>query len=137
MPDNDDLIVLDSALTSENVDAARHLARKMLSTAVDTLYEIGLNSDEKTSNRIAALKIFIDFAQAAKPQDTKRLLSKQVLPKGLRNKLARMGINGKGSQKQLPEVLPHEEEKERVGNRDDAAGGGEGIADGDGRLGPA
>lgn len=69
-----ELVALDSEDRSLSVAQARHLARaKMLITALDNLYEIGLNPSVKAGDRVTALKEIVKFASEAQGEGSKRV----------------------------------------------------------------
>ena len=63
---SDSLVPLDSEDTSISVAEARHMARKhMLVTALDALFELGMNTATKEAVRANALQFIINFASEA------------------------------------------------------------------------
>lgn len=92
MPDNDSpLVALDSqpAKDSPSVAEARHIVReRMLLAAIDELFEIGMNRENKASDRNTALKEIVAFAEGAEGTEG-RLLAR--LSPGAARRLAKLG----------------------------------------------
>lgn len=136
---SDKLEILDSEDRSISVAEARHLARKhMLIRALELLFEIGCNSDNKPMDRVSALRYVADFAAEAQGGGTK--IASQLSPQAARL-IARMGLkeqNGQAPEKPDSRNVrtdSPEGKRLRSGNPDDGKGGPD--TESGGRLGPA
>ena len=91
MSSEDKLIALDSqpAKDSPSVAEARHIVReRMLLAALDELFEIGMNRENKPSDRNTALRGVIEFAEGA--EGTEGRLLARLRPEAAR-RLAKLG----------------------------------------------
>jgi hypothetical protein len=116
--------ILDSEDTSVSVAEARHMARKnMLLSALDQIFEMGMNADNKPLDRYNCLKFVVEFASEAQGSGAKTVgrlspaAARLIAKLGLKDGKTQGLVSGSGS------LSPDEAEGERVG------GGG---ADGDG-----
>ncbi len=135
MPDEEDkLVALDSLKSSESltVAEARHMVRTaFLIEDLNTLNLIGMDPEQKTSDRVAALIFLVKFAEGAEGTDHKFL--KKLSP-DVAKRIARLGVaqnaNRKIDQKALSSgnVAQDGTQRERLGP--DGNGGQEGSGHG-------
>jgi len=91
MSDENKLVALDSqaAKDSPSVAEARHIVReRMLLAALDELFEIGMNRQNRTADRNSALKSIVEFAEGA--EGTEGRLLARLRPEAAR-RLAKLG----------------------------------------------
>jgi hypothetical protein len=118
MPKPSDLTALDSEDRSVSVAEARHMARAhMLLKAIETLYEMGMNPENRPSDRVAALRYVADFASEAQGNGSKTV---GKLSPGAARLIAKLGLPGGGA----GSVRPDSPEGERV-HRTGADGDGD------------
>lgn len=87
------------------------MARKhMLVTALNTLFEIGINADNRPADRVTALKEVIHFASEAQGGGSKQV--NKLSPQAARL-IARLGVHDNGqdtpARKSVPEDLSYKE----------------------------
>jgi hypothetical protein len=109
--------ILDSEDTSVSVAEARHMARKnMLLSALDQIFEMGMNADNKPLDRYNCLKFVVEFASEAQGSGAKTV--GRLSPAAARL-IAKLGLkDGKTVEGSAPgdRSLPPDETKgERVG----------------------
>src|SRR5262245_46727521 len=99
-----------------SVAEARHMVReRMLLQALDELHTIGMNRDNRVSDRINALQFIVDFGAEAQGNGSKQV--GKLSPAAARL-IAKLGLNRGG-------VSPPQAEEQRLGS-----GGTEGDKDG-------
>lgn len=141
--DENDLTVLDSqdAKDSASIAEARHLVRRhMLLENLNALNEIGMNPEQKTADRVVALRFLVEFAASA--EGTGEKWAQKMSPKAALL-IAKIGTSKNVTQRKLKpseadpssptagrKVLPHGAKGERVDHS--VPDGDEGEGDGRG-----
>lgn len=88
---SDRLVALDSGPSKDSLSIAeaRHVVReRMLLEALDACHEIGMNPENRAADRVSALRVVIEFAEAAEGSEGKLLT--RLRPEVAR-RLARIG----------------------------------------------
>ncbi len=138
MPSPEKLALLDSEDASISVAEARHLARKhMLVSALERMYELGMNPETKASDARGFLQFIVEFASEA--QGTGMKTAGKLSPAAARL-IAKMGMQQEKNEKdaevgQLTAgrgLLSDEEEGERVHPGGTAGDGGPAKPEGSG-----
>jgi len=94
MPDK--LTALDSEDASVSVAEARHMVRKhMLLPALDALYEMGMNGQNRPADRHNCLKLIVEFAAEAQGSGSKTVgrlspeVARYIAKLGIKNEIAK------------------------------------------------
>ncbi len=117
---SDKLTALDSEDTSVSVAEARHMARKnMLLSALDQIYEMGMNQENKPLDRYNCLKFVVEFASEAQGSGSKTV--GRLSPQAARL-IAKLGIKNEIAKK--PEAEPSNRGLPSNGADEERLGGG-------------